>query len=186
MELQEEYLETKNEDLLTELYTQLVKLGFYLLKNKHYLTSTGKDIENIVYDVAQTIVMRLKINEKVIINDYPSRYMKQAIYYASLPDVKNERLTNLDLFDDFIGDISAEDNFFKQECEPDIEREVCKIIMEHLQDVPDEDREQLKQQVFDCLHSNRDYHKYLYKVKRYKKIFVEIFEDIRLMLKARI
>lgn len=185
--LQEEYLQTKNQALLSEMYIQLVKLGFYLLKNKHYYTNTGKDIENIVYDVAQTIVMRLMLNEEPVINDYPSRYMKQAIYYASLPTKNNERLVNIELFDEYLGDVSAEENYFKQECEPEIDREVCMIITKHTIDLMEEDKEIIKAQVLDCLQLGRSYTKYLYKVKkRHKKIFIQILKEIKLMLEARV
>ncbi len=185
--LQEEYLQTKNQALLSEMYIQLVKLGFYLLKNKHYYTNTGKDIENIVYDVAQTIVMRLMLNEEPVINDYPSRYMKQAIYYASLPIKNNERFVSTNSFDEYLGDISAEDNYLKENCEIEIEIEVCKIITKHTQDLIEEDRKIIKKQVFDCLNSGKDYRKYLYKVKKiHREIFVLIFKDIKVMLEARV
>lgn len=185
--LQEDYLQTKDQALLSELYIQLIKLGFYLMKSKHYYTTTGKDIENIVYDVAQTIVMRLMLNEEPVINSYPSEYMKQAIYYASLPDKSSERLVNIELFDEYLGDVSAEENYFISECETEIDKEVCKIITKHTIGLMEEDKEIIRKQVFDCLRLERNYMKYLYKVKkRHKKVFIQIFKEIKLMLEARV
>ncbi len=185
VDLQEKYIQTEDEQYLEDLYVELLKIGFFSLRKKRFFTDTGKDIENIVFDVVQYVVMRLCTEKRVVIEYAPYKYMEQAIYYSSMPaykkvyQLKDEHLEGTHIQ-------SAEDEYINKVADEEIERGINKIIRIDTADLQDEDREYIKEKVFTCMAGTKPYQKSIYKVrKRYRPLFINIMEDIRTMLKER-
>lgn len=186
VELQQEYIRTNNEKLLEDLYVELLKIGFFSLKKKRFFTDTGKDIENIVFDVVQYIVMKLYLRKQVVIEEAPFKYMEQAIYYSSLPNYKTIYQLKPEHMEDYCTP-SAEEECIVNVADEEITNEIHSIIDRLTKQLKPEDIEYISEKVFDCMESGKPYQKSIYKVrKRYRPLFVDIMEEIHLMLKERI
>lgn len=73
--LQDEYILTEDDDILSELYKQLTYLGFFLMK------FYGKGKEEDVRDIATDVCYNLKKKKRKIILSYPSRYIANALFF---------------------------------------------------------------------------------------------------------
>lgn len=99
--LQEQYLNETDpalkEEILSFLYTEIVKLGKFLAQIKHY----PNDIDDI-YDIASDISCRLIETQEPVIKSAPSAYISSALYFK-----------NKDTFHDSLEDVEepSEDSF---------------------------------------------------------------------------
>lgn len=180
--LQQKYLDTKDVSVLEELYTNLLRLSFHLLKYKNYYYMSYEQSGIVVKDIASNIISRLIEKETPIIISNPISYLSRAILYASNPTRKNKiQFVSLEEFGDTLYD-GSKDPVGEMVISNEFENEVHKFLDERLEYVSDDiDKETLRKAFFDCLSLGKHYSKYIYKLhgKVMKAKFVEIMEDFR-------
>lgn len=79
-QLQQEYCETGDNRLLTQLYNELLWVGFWQIE--HYPFRRHVTRED-VYDIASGVVERLMKSRAPIIKSAPSSYVKAALFYKA-------------------------------------------------------------------------------------------------------
>lgn len=189
--LQEKYRQTKSEEDLVGIYFGLIKLGLSMAErrrfDKRFNISIGQ-VEELIYDVVGDIVSKI-IEGRMDIIEYPSAYISTAVYYKCLKEVygKYSKDKAIDVFKPEETDVSStEERYISLSTSYEIEREVNRIVDEKTIELSKEDREILREQVFDCLGLNKSYKKYFYKVRApLRQTFKNIFIEIKKMLRAR-
>lgn len=183
IQIQEDYIRTGEEQYLTSLYENLLRIGRHCLKKKHFYQHTGKNIDNIVFDVAQSVVMRLMDSDEPIIKRYPYKYMERAILYSSMPDTYVE----WQLGDNEAVCQSTEEEFFNINAEDDLMYEIEITIRNCLAEESEEVFDYIFDNVICCLKLNKPYERYIYKIRKmYRKLFIYVMEQIREMLEERV
>lgn len=181
LSLQEEYLEIGSSLILEEFYTNILKLSYHILKYKQFYTTNYDELDEIVKDVCSSIVIRLINNKKTVIKDNPFAYLQRAILYASRPD--NNKSVQFFPLEDYDGYPTCTDDMdptFNEVVLDNSEETIHTFIVEYLKD--EEDKDILYDSFYDCILTDKDYHKYIYKMKlKYMKAkfcrMMEAFEE---------
>lgn len=164
LSLQEEYLEIGSSLILEEFYTNILKLSYHILKYKQFYTTNYDELDEIVKDVCSSIVIRLINNKKTVIKDNPFAYLQRAILYASRPD--NNKSVQFFPLEDYDGYPTCTDDMdptFNEVVLDNSEETIHTFIVEYLKD--EEDKDILYDSFYDCILTDKDYHKYIYKMK---------------------
>lgn len=183
LRLQEEYLENPNPDIITELYNNLIRLGFYVLKYGNHYKMSYDEKAIVVYDVVSSIIVRLMAQECVIIKKNPLAYLQRSILYASKP-IKNNK-NKVVYIEDYEGILYADSERDPVCCEI-----ITKEFIEGIEIFLDEwldgvekdcDKEILRNAFYDCLQLEKPYQKYLYKLRTsyLKNQFKELMCDFQ-------
>ena len=183
--LQREYLKTGSQLALANLYTELVKFSFYILKYHNYYRRAKPEIETIVYDVSSSIICRLIETQEEIIKSNPLGYLQSAILFSSKP---NNKLEQLDVYNLTDNAALTEDTIINDIDESIMFETISNIIRTNLESIElKEDKIEVNQAVIFCLEGGKNYRKYIYKIKKQKnKIsFIKIFEEIKHYLNQR-
>jgi nucleoid DNA-binding protein len=189
-ELQKEYIRTKDQEVLAELYVQLMNLGkFSIKKNK------CGDLEDLE-DIVSNFIMKLITEENPKLIEHPSGYLKQALYYSQKPKKKYVKLLTDEEYQNPEGLIYKPINTGSYSIEDEVldrvetERTfqcIYQIIDEYIieKELTEEEARELVNYIIDCLELGRHYKRYLYKIntKQLKEYFTECFERIRVELK---
>lgn len=181
LELQQEYLDTSNSDILAELYCNLLKLALHTLKYGTYYPMTYDEKSIVVHDVVSSIIMRLMANKTPVIKSNPMAYLQRAILYASNPTRKNKTQViyindyNRKLYTSVNNDPVLDEvvmDTFSEGIETFVSNWLCSIADEVV-------RETIKTAFYKCIEIGKPYQKYLYKLKsRYiKEQFKNLMED---------
>lgn len=189
--LQERYEKTKCDKDLVEIYFGLIKLGLHMAQrrefNKRFNITIGQ-VEELIYEVVADIISKI-IEGRMDIIQYPSAYVGTAVYYKCLEEAygkhsKTKIINTLKPEEENI--TSTEERYISISTPYEIQEEVNRIVDNKTADFCPEEREILREQVFDCLELNKSYEKYLYKVRAiHRQTFINIFKSIRQMLKKR-
>lgn len=190
LDLQSEYLETSNPDILVDLYNNLIPLAFHLLKYKNYYHMTYDQSYIVVHDIVSSIIIRLMTDKKPVIKRNPVSYLQRAVLYASNPSRNNK--TQIMYLNDYEGDLytsNADDPVMEDVLIHNFDSSVMEFIDNRLEGEQDEEvRAELKDAFYKCLTLGKNYRKYLYKLKsvalrgKFESIMLE-FQDY---LKAKI
>lgn len=86
LQLQQEYLRTKDAQKIADLYKTLTTLGTRINERERLLED-----EDGVLDLATDICMRLMESGEPVITSAPSSYMKNALFYRSKPSAREEK-----------------------------------------------------------------------------------------------
>lgn len=77
--LQDEYIKTGSEEVLSEIYKGLFSIGVKISKSDEKVSQDMDD----VHDIASGVCIRLMEKREPIINCAPSAYMKMALFYKN-------------------------------------------------------------------------------------------------------
>lgn len=190
LELQQEYLNTSDSDILAELYCNLLKLALHTLKYGTYYHMTYDEKSIVVHDVVSSIVIRLITKQAPVIESNPMAYLQRAILYASNPTRKNKN--QVIYIDDYEGELYTsvdDDPVMEDVLIHNFDSGVMEFIDNRLEGEQDEKvRAELKDAFYNCLTLGKDYRKYLYKLKSVatRGKFESIMLEFRDYLKAKI
>lgn len=183
LELQQEYLDTSDSDVLTELYNNLLKLAMYTLKYGNYYHMTYDEKSIVVHDVVSSIIIRLMTKQAPVIESNPMAYLQRAILYASKPTRKNKnQVVYTDDYDEEFYPSANDDpvldevvmNTFSEGVETFLSDWLCSIA-------DDVVKETLRTAFYDCIELGKPYQKYLYKLSSNytKEQFKNLMEDFQ-------
>lgn len=187
LDLQAKYLETGDRKALEELYVNILRLSYYLLRYGSHYPLTLEEKDTIVKDIASDIIMRLMETGEPVIRSNPISYLGRSILYASTPTWKNKtRHMSLDVIGDDVCPEGTRDSLEEQVMCNDFTDRMNVFLDQRLSCVPDDDARAVLRDAFDeCLLLGKHYSKYVYKLqtKYLKEEFVSIMEDFHVFLK---
>lgn len=181
LELQQEYLDTSDSDILTELYCNLLKLALHNLKYGAYYHMTYDEKSIVVHDVVSSIIIRLITKQTPVIESNPMAYLQRAILYASNPTRKNKN--QVMYIDDYDGELYTsvnDDPVLDEVVMTTFSEDVEAFVSDWLCSIADEvTRETLRTAFYDCIEIGKPYQKYLYKLRSNytKEQFKNLMED---------
>lgn len=187
--LQQDYLETGSSAVLEELYINILRLSFFILKYKRYSFIDYSEKDLLVRDIASNIICRLIEKQEIIIKTNSLAYLKRAIFYSSSPSSGYKKNITYFSNQDFdINKIESSKTIYEELMEKDFKDEVNIFLEENLKNIKGKkNRDILRISFFDCIYIGRPYERYLYKLrtKYLRDSFTEIMENFRLFLKDR-
>ena len=173
--LQNQYLIETNEatknQILSELYIELIKLGKFILQLKQF-----KNEVDDIYDLASNVCMRLMEKQQPIIKSAPSQYVSNALYYMNKSKF-HDSLDSDDIEEPF------EESFESKVVESFEYDELLSELFEIVKKETNDDV--LAAEIIDCISSNTNYRKYSKEIdKDHKKEFNRILSIIRTYLSS--
>ena len=168
--LQNEYLietnEAKKNQILSDLYIEIIKLGKFILQLKKFDNSVDD-----IYDLASSVCMRLIEKQQPIIKSAPSQYISNSLYFM-----------NKSKFHDSLDAEDADEPYhesFEKDLVDNIEYE--KLLSKISELVASETQnKEVAAEIMDCVVSNTNFRRYSKEIsKDHKKEFNRVLKLVR-------
>lgn len=165
--LQNEYLietnEAKKNQLLSDLYIEIIKLGKFILQLKKFPNSVDD-----IYDLASSVCMRLIEKQQPIIKTAPSQYISNSLYFM-----------NKSKFHDSLDAEDAEEPYhesFENQLIDNLEYEELLSQITELVNKETQDKE-VAAEIIDCITTNTNFRRYSKEIsKDHKKEFNRVLK----------
>lgn len=168
--LQNEYLieanEAKKNQLLSDLYIEIIKLGKFILQLKKFSNSVDD-----IYDLASSVCMRLIEKQQPIIKNAPSQYISNSLYFMN----KSKFHDSLDA-DDADDAKEPYHESFENQLIDNLEYEELLSQIKELVNNETQDKE-VAAEILDCITTNTNFRRYSKEIsKDHKKEFNRVLK----------